>query len=784
MKHLYFRFFAFTLFFCFSLSSQAQDTVYTYAGGGFSDGLPAIVSSVIPSGVAVTANGILYIAGYSNIMKFDPSNGTMKNIAGSDIPGFSGDNGSALNARFFNPQGLALDAAGNLYVADKFNNRIRKITPDGIITTVAGSDGSGFAGDGDKATSALLNLPQAIALDAQNNLYIADEGNHCVRKVNGQTGIITTLAGVDTAGFSGDGSLAFLAKLNSPVGVAVDGQYIYIADKGNYRVRRVNLSSNVITTYAGNGTSGYSGDGGPATSATLNIGSVNIDNAGNVYFINGNALRKVTAGSGTISTVAGSAGAGFSGDGGNAFAALFNTLSAFCFDNANNIFIADLGNYRIRKVLSATGVVNTVAGNGHKRFGGDGGKAQEAILASPTSVSTDLAGNIYFIDFDNARIRKITASSKIISTVAGNGVLGFSGDGGPATQASLSCSGLDVDTAGNIYIADRDNQRIRKVDGKTGIITTIAGETMGFNGDGGPASKASFKNPTDVAVDLGGVIYIADNGNSRIRAIRSDGSITTIAGDGSNSFSGDGGSPLLAGLGDPQAVTVDNKGNVYITTPSFNRVRKISVDNNLINTIAGGDSAGYWGDEGLAYKAGLTDPRSAEVDKSGNVFIADYGNFCVRKINAEDGIISTVSGIGVPGFSGDGGPSRLAKFNSPFDLAFDTAGTMYISDPGNYRIRKQKHTIPHVAPPLTINPKLNPGFQLYPNPASGFIYIKNSLQREGLYVLYNLYGERILSTKAMEYTQIDLSALPTSMYLLRLENETTTLTVGRIVKVQ
>jgi len=336
-------------------------------------------------------------------------------------------------------------------------------------------------------------------------------------------GDIDTVAGYGTAGYSGDNGLATAADLYLPQSVAIDSVgNIYIVDAHNNRIRKVTASTGIITTVAGNGTEGYSGDGGPATSAEISpSGGVAVDVVGNIYFADTQRIRKVTVSTGYISTVAGSGIQGYSGDGGSATSAEMNWPWGVAVDAAGNIYIGDIDNYRFRKVTASTGIISTVVGNGTFGYSGDGGQAASAIISSPTGVAVDAAGNTYFGDMFNNCIRKVTASTGIISTVAGTGNAGFSGDGGLATSAKLYYPyGVAVDAAGNIYIADEANDRIRKVTASTGDISTVAGTgTTGYSGDGYLATSAELYWPHSVAVDSASNLYIADEDNNRIRAV-------------------------------------------------------------------------------------------------------------------------------------------------------------------------------------------------------------------------------------------------------------------------
>jgi len=356
----------------------------------------------------------------------------------------------------------------------------------------------------------------------------------CIKTI-AQVGYINTVTGNGTLGYSGDGSPAINAKLNAPFGIVFDASgNMYFADNGNNVIRKVDANTGIITTIAGTyypntGSSWYyDGDGGPADSAYLaNPFALALDTAGNIYFADNlnNVIRKITASTGIITTVAGDGTAGlfygFCGDGGLATSAQLNNPWGIAVDTAGNIYIADLGFNVIRKVTASTGIINTIIGDGTAAYNGDNGLASNAELNAPNGLTFDKAGNLYISDNGNNVIRKVTASTGKITTVAGNGAAGYSGNGGLATAASLNdpSLGVAVDTAGNIYICDDGNNVIRKVTAATGKITTIAGTSiLGYSGDGGPATTALLNGPEAVALDAAGNIYIAD-GNNVIRKI-------------------------------------------------------------------------------------------------------------------------------------------------------------------------------------------------------------------------------------------------------------------------
>jgi len=338
---------------------------------------------------------------------------------------------------------------------------------------------------------------------------------------------------------------------------------------------------------------------------------------------------------GDINTVVGSGAAGYSGDNGPATAANLSVPEAVAVDAAGNIFIADTFNNVIRKVAASTGYISTVAGNGTQGYSGDGGPATLAELYLPTGVAVDVAGNIYFAD--NQRIRKVTASTGIITTVAGSGIQGFAGDGGPATSAELNWPwAVALDAAGNIYFTDTDNQRIRKVAVSTGIITTVAGTgTEGCSGDGGPATNAELNSPFGIAVDEVGDIYFTDYFNNRIRRVAaSTGDVSTVAGNGTQGYSGDGAAATNAEIYRPMSVAVDAVGNIYIADEANDRVRIVTASTGNISTVAGTGTAGYFGDGGAAISAELEYPYGVAVDTANNIYIADKNNNRIRVVGS------------------------------------------------------------------------------------------------------------------------------------------------------
>jgi trimeric autotransporter adhesin len=341
---------------------------------------------------------------------------------------------------------------------------------------------------------------------------------------------ITTIVG---GGFSGlgDGGQATSAQLNNPHGIGFDPLgNIYVADGNAQRIRKITVSTGIITTAVGTGVSGYNGNGIAATSAQIySPWGLTLDAVGNIYFCDlmNNRIRKVTASTGIISNIAGrpasgmfATNSGYNGDGIPADSAKLYQPMGLAIDAVGNVYIADLYNNRIRKVTVSTGIISTIAGTGGNTFNGDGIAATSADVFGPTAVAVDAVGNVYIADNGNDRIRKIDISTGKISTICGNGGMGFSGDGGPASQAQIRPYGMCIDVLGNLYITDSQNSRVRKITASTGIISTIAGTgANGYSGDGGPATQAQIVSTSGVAVDAAGNVYLSDSGNNRVRKI-------------------------------------------------------------------------------------------------------------------------------------------------------------------------------------------------------------------------------------------------------------------------
>jgi len=644
--------------------------ISTVAGGALpASPAPGVATGIYePGGLATDAAGNVYFGSLNYVFRLG-RDGMLTRVAGTPAAGFSGDGGLGVNAQLSNPNGVAVDGAGNLYIADTYNNRIRKVAPSGIITTVAGTGTNGNTGDGGPATQAEIDLDGGalMAADAAGNLYFAGYEGTRIRKIS-PTGIIGAYAGTGAAGVFGDGGPAVQAGIEDLVGMALDGSgNLYIAD--SIWVRKISASG-IIATIAGGGTYGVSGDGGPAIDASFQfLESVAADSSGNVYAGDAARVRKITP-DGIIHALAGTGTQGFSGDGGPALAAQLNTPLSLATDGDGNLYIADEENYRIRMV-SAAGAIATVAGNGSYNFQGDGGPAVAAQLSGTLGVAVDAAGSLYIADGGNNRVRKVLADGAI-ATVAGTGAPGASGDGGPAAAAQLSKpAGLAFDGAGNLYIADESNYVVRKV-APNGVITTLATKSsIGDGGAGGPAA---------VATDNSGDVFVNTGLGQYVRRISPDGTVTQLLYGGPLMMGG----PYFQWPSQYWGIAADPSGNLYAADAPYSRIVRVT-PSGIVSTLAGAAGSGFSGDGGPAAGAQLSRPLGLGLDGAGNLFIADSANNRVREISG--GNMDTVAGNGVAGYSGDGGLATAALLRGPGAVAAGPNGRIYVADSGNRAIR-------------------------------------------------------------------------------------------------
>ena len=548
------------------------------------------------------------------------------------------------------------------------------------VRTAAGQTG---VEDGIEGTRASLFEPVDVATDALGNVYISDSRHHRIRIVD-PSGVISTLAGTGDWGFAGEGGPAAAAQLHLPAGVALASNGdLYVADTGNHRVLRIDVESRAVQIVAGPSHVGFSVEGGPAKSpALMRPWGVAADAAGSVYVTDqaNNTVRRIDTATGSIDTVAGTGSWGFSGDGGPAVQAMFQRPSGIALDTLGRLYVADTWSHRVRRIDLSTGWIETLAGSAGSGYAGDGGMASEAVLNRPIGVAVDASGSVYVADTGNQRVRKIDVATGIVSTVGGIGTPGYSGDGETGAAARLARPrGLAVDATGNLYVADSANHRVRRIDSATGIITTFAGSgSPALRWTGGNADEARMESPTSLALDpAGNVVFIDSN---RVWKLDAGGMVEKLAGPTWSASPGDGGASSEASFAYPHAIAVDTGGNVYVADTWNHRVLRIAAATGMIESFAGRGEKGDSGDGGAASEATLDRPKALAVDVAGNVFVADSGNRRIRRIDNSTGMIETVAGAVSGGRWGDGGLATETLFRDLTAVAVDASGNLYLAD--------------------------------------------------------------------------------------------------------
>ena len=660
-------------------------TITTFAGlasgVGSTDGTGLSVRFNHPSNLAMDPAGNVYVADTNNntVRKITPA-GVVTTYAGT--AGSSGStDGAGAAARFSAPTGVAADASGNIFVADTGNNTLRKITSGGLVTTIAGLAGSVGSVDG-TGSAARFRSPFALAVDASGNVYAADTYNHTIRKIT-SAGVVTTLAGTANSSGSADG-LGSTARFNFPSGVAVGGTGdIYVADSFNHTIRKI-TPGGVVTTLAG--TAGIAGSANATGSAArFNTPlSVTVDAANTVYVTdtNNHTIRRITS-AGVVTTLAGTAGSIGSTDA-TGSAASFNAPAGITVDGAGNAFVSDTTNDTIRMITSG-GVVTTLAGTSVN--GSADGTGEAARFNLPFGVALDSTGNVYVPDAGNHTIRKITGAG-LVSTLAGLPGAAGSADGTGAAARFNNPSGVAVDGAGNVYVADADNHTIRKVTA-AGVVSTLAGSAGFVGSTDGTGAAARFNYPSGVAVDGAGSVYVADAGNRTIRKITAAGVVTTLAGLAGNAGSTDA-TGSAARFSYPSGVAVNGAGVVYVADASNQTIRKITTAG-VVTTLAG--STGNAGStDGTGVAARFNYPGGIAVDGAGNILVADTRNDALRKITAA-GVVTTLAGSAGSGSAADG-VGQYAGFSYPSGVAVDGAGNIYVADTFNNLIRAGVIRIP------------------------------------------------------------------------------------------
>jgi hypothetical protein len=585
--------------------------------------------------------------------------------------------GTGTNARFLNPTGVAVDASGTIYIADGGDHTVRKVTATGVVTTLAGGSGQGGSVDG-TGNAARFVYPYAIAVDAAGNVYVTDIGNHNIRKITAG-GVTTTLAGTTGVAGSADGA-GTAAQFNLPQGITVDGSgNVYVSDTNNSTIRKISTTG-VVTTLAGVAAQTGSTDGVGAAARFNYPFGLSSDASGNIYAADfgSSTIRKITA-AGAVSTVAGSAGLSGSADGSGS-AARLDHPSSLSLDGSGNIYVIDTSNQTVRRI-TASGVVSTLAGTP-----GLGGRADGAGATArffyPAGIAVTASGVAYVTDTGNHALRVVSAAGTVTTLAGATGLSGIA-DGLGANALFAYPGGVAVDGSGNLYIADHNNHTIRKMS-PAGQVTTLAGGAGVSGNTDGVGSAARFNGPTSVAVDGNGNVYVADADNTSIRKITANGTVTTFAG-----VSGVGGSAdgvgSVARFNAPQGIAVDSTGNVYVADTNNSTVRKITTAG-TVTTIAG--VAGQNGSaDGPGASARLNRPYAVAVDGAGNVYVADFFNATIRKITAATGTVSTLAGLaGQVGLAD--GTGNVARFNQPYGVTVDAAGNVFVADTYNRAVRK------------------------------------------------------------------------------------------------
>ena len=552
------------------------------------------------------------------------------------------------------PMGTVRRPDGDLIVVDYQGNRIWRIDQDGILHTFAGDGVPGDSGDGGPATEARLYHPHDLNMDKDGNVYFSDLGNQTYRRIDYETGVITKIAGSGKIGRGGDGGPATEAELDTTCGIAIDGDgNVYLSSEWSNNIRRVDARTGVIERFAGLDARHYPSehDGSrPYSGARLSLG-------------------------------------GYHGDGGPASEAGFYHPEHLAFDSSSNLYVCDNSNDRVRKIDAETGVVTTVLGNGQRASNGDGGPANEASTLMPDAICVDDNDNLYVGEKYGFRVRKVDARTGVVTTIAGTGVPGFGEEGlhGSETHVNACEAGIWADPDGTVFWGDCSG-RLRRYDGETGVVTTALGGTSVHDGEA--ATSAFINSPGGLSVGPDGDVYVADTWNQRIRAIDAKtGVIRGVAGNGARAYGGDGGPANDAYLGNPHDISVDSRGRVVIADTRHGHVRRVDEDG-IIRNVAG--AAFQWdkGDGGPALGANLIHVLSVAHGPNDDVYIGDAGVGRIRKVDAETGIITTVAGTGMPGYTGDGGPAIEAKIGAPTAIRFDAVGNMYFADKDHHVVRK------------------------------------------------------------------------------------------------
>ena len=624
--------------------------------GSSGDGGPALDARFdCPHDLAQDKDGNLYLSDLCNqtYRRIDYQTGIVTRVAGSGKTGRGGDGGPALEAEMDTHCGIAVDDDGNLYLSSEWANNIRRVdAATGVVELFAGQDArhhpsesgdsrpyagpalslGGYSGDGGPKEEAAFHHPEHLAFDSRGDLYVCDNSNHRIRKIDVKTGIVTTVLGNGQPASNGDGGPATEASTLMPDALCFDAHdNMYVGEKYGFRVRRVDAKTGIVTTIAGTGVPGMGAEGVPATETECNSIEVGLwaDPDGAVFYSDcGGRVRRIDGETGIVTTVLGGTSVR---DGGPAAQAFVNTPNGIAAGPGGRVYFADSGNQRIRGIDPVTGVVRTVAGNGARAYGGDGGPAVDAYLGNPADVSVDSQGRVVIADTRHGHVRRVEADGTIRG-IAGAAFQWDKGDGGPAVGANLShVLSVAHDADDNVYVGDAIG-RIRRIDARTGLIDTVAGIGLpGCTGDGGPAIRARIGSPSAIAFDARGAMYFADSANHVVRRVDADGVIHTVIGAGDPGFSPDGAVAATARLDSPGGLAVRADGAVYVSDTRNDRVRVVAPDGTL-RTVAGSATPGFAGDGGPATNASLNRPAGLCLLDDDVLLVADHFNHRIRAV--------------------------------------------------------------------------------------------------------------------------------------------------------